>query len=198
MSIKLVIGTLAKPGGGKGTFTRLLRDVCYEHGHHPSIGGPRFSDALRKAAQMFDILESRENLQKLAQALDALCPGAVANGMGFMLEQDQNEIKIADGVRWLYDEKMINSLGGLLVYVKADPVLRFQRIKDRAENAGDREKTWEKFQEEDMAENEKYVDEIGSRAHFKIDNNGTLENYKNQVREFYRKFIAPCYEKKDE
>lgn len=198
MTMNLVIGTLAKPGGGKGTFTRLLRDVCNENGHYPNIGGPRFSDALRKTALTFGILESRENLQKLAQALDAICPGAVANGMGYMLEQDRNQIKIADGARWLYDEKMIKSLGGVLVYVKADQALRFQRVKDRAENAGDREKTMENFQKEDLAHTESFIDTIGNRADFIIDNNGTLEEYKNQVRMFYKKFIAPLYEKKGE
>ncbi len=193
-----VIGLLAKPGGGKGTFKKLLFEVTREDGRHPNIGGPRFSDALRETAEKFGILPNREHLQKLAMHLDSLCPGAVANAMEYNLERDRNDIRLADGCRWLYDEKMIRRVGGLLVYVKADPALRFQRIKARGENDGDREKTWEKFMEEDMAHTESFIDDIGTRVDFTIDNNGTLEHYRNQVREFYRKHLKPLYEKKEE
>lgn len=193
--MKLLIGLTAKPGGGKGTFVRSLKEVCKKNGFFPSIGGPRFSDALFETANLFGILTSRENLQRLAQYLDELCPGAMAKAMRNKLEGDLNEIKIADGCRWHYDEKMIRELAGVMVYVNTDQKLRYERIKARKEKAGDAEKTWEKFLAEDSAKNELYVEEIGSRADFKIDNNGTLEDYQRQVEEFYQKFIASSREK---
>lgn len=196
MSLSVVIGLVGKPGSGKGTFPRLLRNACGKDDFYPSIGGPRFSDALRKTLDLFDVLPSRDNLQELAKWLDARKPGAVANGMRRLLEADRNEVKIADGVRWLYDENMIKTLdNGLIVYIAADPAVRFQRIKARGENSGDREKTWEQFLAEDMAQTEQCVEAIGSRADCKIDNNGTLEDYQRQVDEFYQKHIKPLRQK---
>ena len=193
--MKLIIGLTAKPGGGKGTFVKLLKEVCNQVCFFPSIGGPRFSDALFDTANLFGILTSRENLQRLAQYLNELCPGAMATAMKNKLEKDHNEIKIADGCRWDYDEKMIREMAGVIVYVNADQKLRYERIKLRNEKNGDAEKTWEKFLEEDSAKNEIYIEEIGSRADFKIDNNGTLEDYRRQVEEFYQQFVAPLREK---
>ncbi len=199
MKLNVVIGLVAKPGGGKGTFPKLLRDACSADNYFPGIGGPRFSDALRATLAYYDVLDSRTNLQDLASWLNGRKAGAVANGMRRKLEEDDHEIKIADGVRWTYDEKMIREFSsGFLVYVKADPALRFQRIKSRAENSGDREKTWEKFLEEDNAETERFVEEIGSRADCVIDNNCTLEQYRAQVDGFYRKFLKPLREHRDD
>ena len=105
-----------------------------------------------------------------------------------------HEIKIADGVRWSTDEAMIQDLGGILIYIKADPDIRWQRIKLRNEKTGDAEKTFEQFSEEDKAPNEIYIEDIAGRIKnedCKIDNNGTLEDYANQVRKLYDKLIKP-------
>lgn len=198
MKLNIVVGLTAKPGGGKGTFVKLLREVCRKDNYFPSIGGPRFSDALRETLEMFGIIASRHNLQELAKCLNSACPGAIANGMRSKLEKDWNEIKIADGVRWLYDEPMVRGFAnGLIVYVHATPEKRYERIRARRENPGDEEKTQEAFLAEDSAETEKYVEEIGSRAEYKIDNNGTLQDYEDQVREFYQKVIKPLRDQQD-
>ncbi len=194
--LSAIIGLVGKPGSGKGTFPRIFRGACAKDGFHPSIGGPRFSDALRKTLDFFEVLPSRENLQELAKWLDARKPGAVANGMRRMLEEDRNEIKIADGVRWLYDENMIRNFDNdFLVYVKTDQKLRFERVKARKENAGDADKTWEQFLAEDQAQTERCIEDIGSRADFVINNDGALEDYERQVDEFYQKHIKPLRQK---
>ncbi len=190
--MNIIIGLVAKPGAGKGTFPKLLREACAKNMYFPSIGGPRFSDALRETLNYYEILPSRENLQELAKWLDARKPGAVTLGMQKKLETDKNEIKIADGVRWHYDEEMIRRLpNGLMVYIKTDPKIRYERIKARNEKSGDAEKTIEKFIEEDDAQTERFIDDIGSLADFAITNDGSLEDYRKQVEDFYEKFIVP-------
>lgn len=196
MRTSVVIGTVAKPGGGKGTFPKLLKKVLAEQNLNLSIGGPRFSDALRETLELYEVLPTRENLQELAQWLDSKKPGAVTNAMRKKLEVDSHDIKIADGVRWLSDEKMIREFeNGLLVYIVTTPVLRWERINQRSENAGDAGKSWEDFCKEDEAKNEIYVEDIGSRSDFTINNNGSLEEYETQVKIFYEKFLKPLYEK---
>jgi len=194
MKISMLIGLVGKPGCGKGTFPKLLRECFAKDNLYPSIGGPRFSDALVEGLKLFDVLPSRTNLQEFAQWLELKKKGAVTNGMRHKLENDMHEIKIADGVRWSTDEAMIQDLGGILIYIKADPDIRWQRIKLRNEKTGDAEKTFEQFSEEDKAPNEIYIEDIAGRIKnedCKIDNNGTLEDYANQVRKLYDKLIKP-------
>lgn len=188
--MKLIIGLIGKPGAGKGTFKRLLRNVLAQENRFPSIGGPRFSDALRETLEYFEVLPSRDNLQELARWLEARKPGAVTSGMRRKLEEDAHEIKIADGVRWPHDEKMIRGfLDSSLIYIVADPKTRWERIRQRKEKQGDAAKIWEEFLKEDQASTEVFVDDIGSRADFTIDNNGVMEEYQKQVREFYVRFL---------
>lgn len=191
MKISMLIGLTGKPGCGKGTFVRLLKDCCAKDNFYPSIGGPRFSDALVEGLKPFGIPPSRANLQEFAQWLESKKLGAITNGMRYKLENDLHEIKIADGVRWISDENMIRELGGIMVYVRTDPKIRWERIRQRKEKDGDAEKTWEKFLEEDSAKNEILVDQIGERADFKIYNSGPLEDYEIQVKEFYERFVKP-------
>ncbi len=193
MRINAVIGALAKPGGGKGTFKKLLNDVCREDGYFPSITTYRFSDPLRKTLQWYDILETRENLQSLSTCLRICKPEALAYALRKMIEEDRfSDIKLADGVRSLSDERVVRSFrSGILVYIKVDPEIRLERVRLRKENPGDAEKTVEQFLAEDTAEPERYTEDIGTRANCIIDNNGTLDAYKQQVSLFYQQFLKP-------
>lgn len=193
MRLNLTIGILSKPGGGKGTFKGLLEEICRKDDFFPSVTTYRFSDPLRKTLQWYEILESRQNMQSLSTCLRTCDPGSLAKALGKMIESDEfSDLKIADGVRSLHDEKMIRSLShSLLVYVKTSQEIRFQRVRLRKENPGDDQKTWEKFLAEDSAEPERYLEDIGSRADFIIGNDGTLEDYRNQVRALYEQLVKP-------
>jgi len=194
-----VIGTVAKPGGGKGTFKKLLEDACRNDGYHPSVKVYKFSDPLRKTLQWFEIMESRENLQSLSTWLRTRKPESLAYALRKMIaEEEFVDIKLADGVRSLNDEKMIRSFAfGSIVYVKVDPEKRLERVRLRKENPGDAEKTMEQFLAEDAAEPERYIEDIGSRADFVIDNNGSLEDYRKQVEDFYQKILKPLRSRQD-
>jgi dephospho-CoA kinase len=61
---------------------------------------------------------------------------------------------------------------------------RFRRLKARADRPGDAEKTWEAFQAEQSAEAESMIDEIGKEADIYLDNSGTIEELRSQVRGF--------------
>lgn len=194
MAPKLVIGLTGKPASGKGTFPHLLYTACINDNYYPTIGEPRFSDALRDALELFGIPFNRANPQALAQFLRTIREDAIAYAMKQKLETHLTsyDIVIADGIRWPYDEKMIRGFAqNLIVHVHARPELRYERTKTRKEKAGEAAKTWDEFLKEEGAETERSIDDIGSRADAVIDNNGTIQNYQRQVEDFYRRFIKP-------
>ena len=52
---------------------------------------------------------------------------------------------------------------------------------ESGENAGDTQKTFESFLAEDGAVNEQFIEEIGERADFTIQNNGSFERFKEKA-----------------
>lgn len=189
MSRNLVIGLVGEIGAGKETFLRILRELCQENDYFPSIGQLRFSDSLFETLRTYDVLTSRENLQELSEWLEKKKPGAITNAMRKKLESDMHEIKVVDGVRRASDENMIRELSGVLVYITADIKVRFERRRKANEKAGENKMTLEDFEKQNQAPTEVHIADIGSRADFRIDNNGDLEEYKKQLKNFYEKFI---------
>ncbi|MBI2024727.1 MAG: AAA family ATPase [Candidatus Harrisonbacteria bacterium] len=198
---RVIIGLVGKPGAGKSTFKSTLEAVMREDDFWPSVGTVKFSDSLFETLKHYGIPTTRENLQWLGQQLESKRADAVTVGfLNKMRETEENprkryEIIIADGVRWLPDETAIREMGGIMVYIMADPALRYERVKTRREKESDESKTWEEFLKEDQAPNEIHVHEIGCRTDFKIDNNCTIDGYKIQARQFYQEFIKPLRNK---
>ncbi len=49
--------------------------------------------------------------------------------------------------------------------------------------------TFEQFMIEEKAYTEIFISKIGSNADFKIQNNSTINEFKQKVREFYEKYL---------
>lgn len=183
---KIVIGLVGEIGGGKETFTKLLKEK-YKDG----VAMVRFSDILGDTLNLWGLERSRENYQKLSVAMrNTFGDGTLTNAVYHRVQNLNSEIVILDGVRWLSDADLVRKFpSNILVYVTADAKIRYQRTKDRKEKAGESQDTWEDFQKKDQAETEKDVPTIGAWADFKIDNNGTLEDYRRQVAEFCDRYL---------
>jgi len=190
--VTTVIGLAAKPGAGKGTVQNLISEMVRAFLGDVVIEYPRFSDYPREELARRGIPATRDAMQKFVQDLEK---GAVAHGEkpGALSREVRKRIKkmktaeivIVDGVRWLTDEKMIRSFpNNFLIYVQADARVRFERIKKRAQNPGDAQKTWGEFLAEDSAPNEQYIEDIGARADVLIDNNGSEKALEDQVLHF--------------
>ena len=185
--MKLVVGLVGEKGGGKGKFTELIKELAKA----TTIKSVRFSDVLNDILKIISIAPSRENLQKLVLNLkNAYGPDILTNAVYNRVLNEKSDIVILDGIRWLTDEQMLRKFpNNVLVYITADAKIRYERTKIRGEKAGENEASFEQFQKEEQVETEIFIPQIGSRADVVIHNNGTMEGFENQVRNFNERYI---------
>lgn len=182
----LLIGLVGEKGSGKDTFAKYLTEIS-----NKKIIHIRFSDLLKETLKLWDIEPSRANLQKLAQVLEDFGSGTVAHGLEKQIQNAEAEIIILDGIRWHPDVELLKKFpNSKLIYITADPKLRFERLKSRGEKAGESEMTYDQFLEEEKAPNELLIAEIGSKADAKIENNESIENFDKEIRDFCESFLS--------
>lgn len=183
----LLIGLVGEKGSGKDTFSKYLQAISTK-----KITHIRFSDLLKQTLKLWDLPTTRHNLQKLAQVLEDFGSGTVAHGIEKQIKETETDIVILDGIRWTPDVELLNKFPHhKLVYITADPKLRFQRLKKRGEKDGESQMSYEQFQQEEKAPNELLIPEIGSKANFKIENNESIEEYEQQIKDFYNTLTPP-------
>lgn len=187
--MKLVIGLVGPPLAGKETVTGIMTGIAWERwlklAHYKSRTIPE--DALKR----FYLTVDRPNLQKAVKAYeDAFGEGTMTNAMRQDLEKIKEDIVVFDAVRLPSDEKLMRKLSGLILYVTADEDTRHKRAKARRRE-GEEEKTLEQFRAEERASTEIHIAEIGSRADWRIDNNGSAEELRLLVEEFWTEKVDP-------
>src|SRR3989344_234713 len=164
-----IIGLVGEKGSGKDTFAKYLQEISEK-----SVAHIRFSDLLKQTLRLWDLPITRANLQKLAQVLEDFGEGTVAHGLEKQIQSTEADIIILDGIRWKPDVELLNKFfNHKLIYITADPKLRFERLKNRGEKDGEAEMSYEQFLEEEKAPNELLIADIGSKADMKIENNGS-------------------------
>ena len=185
--MKIVIGLVGEKGGGKGTFTNLLREIATGK----SIGCKRSGDVLLETLKIWNITPNRTNLQKLAVIMDKTYgAGALTGAVQKRIIEDPSDITVFDGVRWTSDAQMIRQFSpNFLIYITADARTRYERTKLRKEKAGEENASFEQFLKEEKAETEIFISRIGEAADVKINNNGSLEELKERVADFYENHI---------
>ncbi len=175
-----IIGLVGEKGSGKDTFAKYLSEISEQKINHI-----RFSDLLKQTLKLWDLPITRANLQKLAQVLEDFGSGTVAHGLEKQINETDAEIIILDGIRWKPDVELLKKFPKhKLVYITADPKLRFERLRNRGEKIGESEMSYQQFLEEEKAPNELLIPEIGSGADLKIENNGSIEEFDSQIKEF--------------
>lgn len=176
----LLIGLVGEKGSGKDTFSKYLQAISTK-----KITHIRFSDLLKQTLKLWDLPPTRANLQKLAQVLEDFGAGTVAHGIEKQIRETETEIVILDGIRWKPDVELLKKFPDhKLVYITAPSKLRFERLKNRGEKDGESDMTYEQFLEEEKAPNEVLIAEIGSEADAKIENDETIEDFEQQIKEF--------------
>lgn len=143
----------------------------------------KFSTSLRDILIRLDLTVSRENMQKISTILRAgFGEDLLAKVIAADASKLKSEIVVMDGIRRMADIKYLKDLPNFyLIKIEADTQTRFERVKSRNENTGDKDKTFEQFVFEQNYETEKTIPEVMDFAKISIDNNGTLENLYLQV-----------------
>lgn len=186
-----VIGLVGEKGSGKQTFVNYLKEIASlpsaprnDKGEVLNIRQVRFSDILAQTLMMWDLPISRSNLQKLAVIMnDTFGAQALANAAKFSIEGDSADIIILDGIRREGEFKWTGSFeDNTLIYVTADQDLRYQRLKKRSEKVGEVGLTFEQFLEEEKSKAETEIPKISKKAQIKIENNGSLEEFKQKIK----------------
>lgn len=194
--MKIHIGLVGEKGSGKETFVNFLKEIIKICKPNSPIVHFRFSDILGETLMTWGIEKTRGNYQTLPQAMkhyfgDDVLSKAVKKRM---IENDiyhLSDIIILDGLRWREDVKMFGTLeNNILIYITAEPKIRYERMKNRNEKVGENTATFEQFTMQELAKTEILIPIIGKEnAHLKIENNDTLKQFEKQVKLFYETVI---------
>lgn len=186
MKRKIIIGLIGEKGSGKGTSADYLVE---------KYGAVHFgtSKILRRTLEDLHLPVTRDNLVKLALVLkEGYGPSVIIDSLIQDMEKSDADLIIADGIRMHGDVEPFQKKyreNFYLVYVTADLRLRYERTKARKEKAGEEDATLEQFLEEEGKLTEISIHEIGRRAEFKMNNNGTAEELKKQTDEMMAQIL---------
>src|SRR3989344_8157734 len=105
----LIVGVLAKTGGGKGSFVEEMLACAAKNGVRAAKC--RFSDIPRAICVAEGIPDTRENLQRLVVRLrDTEGKDALSRRVRALIQElcaEENRLILVDGVRWLAGEEKI-------------------------------------------------------------------------------------------
>jgi len=173
---KIIIGLTGQIASGKGVSKKYLEKEYGASSH-------RFSTVMRDILKRLYLPLERNNLQNLSLSIRKAFGGDIfAKVIAQDVSSDSNNIVVIDGVRRFDDITSLKNLTGFyLIAIKANPEIRYQRVISRNENAGDNQKTWEQFLEEEKGEAEMEIPKVMATAKFHLDNNGTLDELYLQI-----------------
>lgn len=179
----MIIGFVGQAGAGKGTASEILAQKA-------NVQIFTFSDILADLLKRLYIEKSRDNLIKISTALrEAFGQSTLANVMKKQVQQSQADIIIVDGIRRMEDIEDLNKDPKFhLVEIQTLPEIRFERLKNRNEKAGEGNMTWEEFLALGERETEKTITEVAKLAKYRIDNDGNLEELKKKLETLIQNF----------
>lgn len=161
----LILAIVGPIGSGKGTVSSYIER---------RYGAVTFksSKPLRRILEILDIEVSRSTMQFLSQLLrENYGQDSIARIAKREVANSDSRISIIDGARRIPDIAPFLDLPNfVLIYIEADEQVRYSRITKRAENAGDSEKTFDEFLQEEQGEPERNTRSLREKAKFIIDN----------------------------
>lgn len=193
--MKKILGVIGEKRAGKDTFCEHFR-VFAQQCTRDRVSVYRYSDIIAKCLTILDLPTGRENMQKFSPLIEsAYGKGVFSRAITRLALLDEAEIVIIQGVRWWTDFQELKKIGGELLYVTASKDNRFARAVIDHEKPDEFGMTREKFEEQELAETERYIPEIASCADFKLENNGSKEEFASVAKQFAARYL-PGWEPK--
>jgi len=151
---KLIIGLIAKQGGGKSSAAEFIRKRFGAASH-------RFSDPVREMCNAVGWPQERQKMQELAQIMRRIHSEDVLEQVVIRrCEDGEAATAIADGIREPGDiRNLILREDFHVIWLKIPQRTRFGRLKERAEQEGKPRLTWKDFREAENHKNERGIDE---------------------------------------
>jgi dephospho-CoA kinase len=167
---KIILGFVGDLAGGKGTIANYLKE-------NYGVNAYRFSTMLRDILDRVYVDQSRDNMQTLSTFLrENYGQDVMSKVIAKDVEHDTNDLVVVEGIRRPTDITYLSEIPGFhLIYITADPKIRWERLVKRAENPGDTEKTYEEFLEDEQAEADRLIKELGAQAEITINNDRTMD-----------------------
>ena len=180
-----LFGLAGTAGSGKDTAADIVAELFDMHQFSTS-------DYVRAVTRyIFDLEEGaspiRDQLFEVATELRKLNQASTVN-MGIVQARERGfEKQLITGLRSVGEANAIRQQGGIIIGVDAAPEIRHERIKSRARDA-ESERTYEEFLQQDEHENKgvgegdmRGITHVIKDADIVIENNGTLEELKEQI-----------------
>ncbi|MDQ7815163.1 MAG: AAA family ATPase [Patescibacteria group bacterium] len=167
---KIILGFAGMPGAGKGTAANYIKEKY-------GASMFRFSTVLSDIIKRLSLPVNRENLIKLSEILrHGFGEDILAHVVESDALSDSSDVVVIDGVRRINDLSGLEPLSQFkLVAIDAPPEIRYRRLINRGERAGEKDMTWEQFQAEEKAPTEVTIQPVMERAAYKINNSGDLD-----------------------
>ena len=187
---KIIIGLAGQKGAGKGTFVEFLTAEAQKR--NLTIQAFKSSDILTAMLKAGGIPIIRENMQILASLLvSGFGKDIISESVRVKMEESSAHIVIFDGVRWLSDIQMIRKFtGGKLVFINAEKMNRYTRIKNRGEKPEEKNLSLSQFEAEEEAPTEIFIPQIQEMADFVIENNESKKTFRQEAEHFFKNQIS--------
>ena len=177
-----ILGLTGEKLSGKGTTSDYLVEK-HNYKHY------RFSKILDDIADRLYLPNTRENLIEVALMLrEKFGPEILAHVLKKDIEKDSPEFAVVDGIRYWEEYNILKNIPGFhLIYITASLENRFARQQKRHEKVGESDMKMEEFEKQEQAPTEVLIQEIGEKAEFAVDNDGSFEELYNNIEDICQK-----------
>jgi dephospho-CoA kinase len=177
-----IIGLSGTNGSGKDTVAQILGD---KHGFFVASATEMLADGLEKNGLPPDRRNKRELSAQWRREF----------GLGVIVQRAVDEAKQAGydrvtvgSLRNSGEVDLVHKFGGKVVWVDADPKIRYERVQSGSRGRVEDERTFEEFLADEQAEMQHSGDEatlnvagVKERADIFINNNGSIEEFKKSI-----------------
>jgi len=176
----MIIGITGSLGGGKGTVVDCL---VKSHGFEHYSSSDLLVEILKERGEEVD----RDGMNRIANELRSKNPAGVPAETYRRYEEKDNESDaIFESLHSVAEVNFIKEVGGVVIGITADPDIRYERILERGsvKDGVTKEKFIEQQKREERGSedpNKSNIFNTLKEADFLIENNGTLEELKEQV-----------------